>query len=369
MTQPLERQVKDRAAELGFALCGICAARPSDFGPELRRWLAEGRHGEMDWLASRVEVREDPRKLLEGARSIIMVADRLPGPEAIAGDDGADGGGETEAPAVPGRLARYAWVSDYHKVMKKRLFALADELRARHPAERFNVCVDTAPLPEREHAMRAGLGWVGKHTLLLHAEQGSHLMLGAIVTTLGLPADEPATDHCGSCRRCIDACPTDAITAAQQLDARRCISYLTIEHRSRIDPGFHEAMGDWLYGCDICQDVCPFVRKAERDRPAEAPPPGYEPKFTTLDAVRVLDWSEADRREAFVKSAMKRAKLEMMKRNALIVLGNRIRATDDAEEAATLRRRIEAVAADEREPAIVRRTAQDVRERLESATD
>jgi len=341
------------AFEQGFALCGICAARPSDHGQALRDWLGRGEHGEMVWLADHVEVREDPCRLLAGARSIIMAADRLPG-EHVRHD-----GGRSDDPDAPvGRIARYAWVSDYHKVMKRRLFRVADALRELAPEAKFKVCVDTAPLLEREHAARAGLGWVGKHTLLLNAEQGSHLMLGAILTTLELAADEPQTDHCGTCTRCIDACPTDAITP-YHLDARKCISYLTIEHRSEIDPAYHAAMGEWLYGCDICQDVCPFVRKAERYAP-DAPPAEYTPKFDRLDMLAVLDWDEQARRDAFMRSAMKRAKLDQMKRNALIVAGNHLR--QHKHEA--LRDRIERIAADPDEPAMVRGTAEQVLGRL-----
>lgn len=351
-------RVRSLAIEQGFALCGICPARPSDYGRALRDWLDRGEHGEMAWLAEHVEVREDPRKLLEGARSIILVADRLPGERAMP-----DGPTAQNVEPPVGRVARYAWISDYHKVMKKRLFGLADALREHDPEATFKVCVDTAPLLEREYAARAGLGWVGKHTLLLNAEQGSHLLLGAIVTTLDLPADEPETDHCGSCTRCIDACPTDAITP-YHVDARKCISYLTIEHRSEIDPQYHEAMGDWLYGCDICQDVCPFVRKAEREAP-DAPPEGYSRKFERLNLLDVLNWDEQARRDAFTRSAMKRAKLDQMKRNALIAAGNHLRTHDDSE----LRDRIECIVTDVDEPAMVRNTSRQVLQRLDDAED
>jgi epoxyqueuosine reductase len=311
----------------------------------------------MDYLARHVELRLDPRQLLPGARSVICVADRLPPPPEKGGEgEGEAGGGRR------GRVARYVHISDYHKVLKKRLIRLADALRQRRPEGEYRVCVDTAPLLEREHAMRAGLGWIGKHTLLLSRDLGSHLLLGAIVTTLDLAADARETDHCGTCRRCIEACPTQCITP-YSVDATRCISYLTIEHRSAIDPQLHEPMGAWLFGCDICQDVCPYVRKAERERPA-AMPAGYERKFGSLDLLEVLEWSEADRRAAFVKSAMKRAKLDMLKRNALIVAGNRLAEADDP----ALRERIERSAADPDEPELVRRTARAVRDQLAGKT-
>lgn len=348
--------VKRLAAEAGFALCGVAEARPSDHGRAFGDWLAQGKQGEMAWLAEHVQTRLDPRELLHGARSVICVADRLPPPERAPEVDVAAEQGE-------GRVARYAQISDYHKTIKKRLFALADALRGRWPDEQYRVCVDTAPIMEREHAQRAGLGWRGKHTLLLNRDVGSHLLLGEIVTTLAVAPDGAETDHCGSCTRCVEACPTDAITP-YSVDARRCISYLTIEHRSSIDPAYHEAMGDWLFGCDICQDVCPFVQRAEGrgdgagQSAPDAPtlPPGYERRAGAFDLAAVLDWDEEARREAFVKSAMKRAKLAMMKRNALIVAGNRLRRVADA----ALRGRIEAMACDASEEAMVRETARAV---------
>lgn len=351
MMRPDADQVRRLALEQGFTLCGICAARPSAHGDFFRRWLADGKHGEMAWLADNVEVRLDPRELLAAARSILVVADALPPTRC-----------EPKPAGMPGRVARYARISDYHKVMKKRLFAIADALRERHPDDAFRVCVDTAPLMEREHAQRAGLGWTGKHTLTLNRDRGSHLMLGAIVTTLDLPADPARTDHCGTCTRCIDACPTDAITP-YRVDATRCISYLTIEHRSTIDPAFHEAIGDWLFGCDICQDVCPFVQRAAAPHTGPGPeaeadtlPPGYAPTHAAFDVAEVIDWTEDERRAAFRGSAMKRAKLQMIRRNALIVAANHLRQRD----APALRQRIEAIAADPDEPALVSQTARQV---------
>jgi len=402
--------IKHHATELGFALCGICDAQPTDFAEHFRGWLTDGKHGEMDWLARNVDVRLDPGQLVEGAKSIIVVADVLPPSLGEGLGEGASrdrASKQTSSAAIPphpnpppggegvtARVARYAHISDYHKVMKKRLLKLADVLREQHLDHTFRVCVDTAPLLEREHAQRAGIGWTGKHTLTLNRDWGSHLMLGAILTTLGLRPDEPETDHCGSCTRCIDACPTDAITP-RSVDATRCISYLTIEHRSPIDPKFFEPMGDWIYGCDICQDVCPYVRKAEAAihhtrtsrgrKPADASsnrakppnaqdvtpphpgpppkgegekadlPPGYERKFASLDVREVLNWTEDDRRVAFQGSAMKRAKLDMIKRNALIVAGNHLRRHADPD----LRSRIVRLA-DADESAMVRQTAGDV---------
>ncbi|MBL4591447.1 MAG: tRNA epoxyqueuosine(34) reductase QueG, partial [Phycisphaerales bacterium] len=226
-----------------------------------------------------------------------------------------------------GRIARYARGKDYHKVMKKRLIALADELRVMFPDDDFRVFVDTAPVLERELAQRAGLGWTGKHTLTIHPKGGSYFLLGGILSTrrFATPVEqEPITDHCGSCTRCIDACPTDAITP-YAVDARRCISYLTIELRTEIDAEFHSAIGDWVYGCDICQEVCPHnsARTIEQLGPnAGTIHEAYTPMRDRFDLLEILGWTEDDRREAFKGSALKRAKLDMMQRNARIVLKN-----------------------------------------------
>lgn len=317
-----------RCGELGFALAGVTRAEASDQAAALREWLAQGKHGEMEWLARNVEERVDPGVMMPGARSIIMVADRYAG------------GGSVD-PALPtgaGRVARYARGDDYHEVMKKRLHALCDALRAEHPGAEFRAFVDTAPVLEREHALRAGLGWIGKHTLLIHRDLGSWLLLGGVLTTLEIepPAGQQrSADHCGTCTRCIDACPTRAITP-YSVDARRCISYLTIEHRGPIEREFHEAMGDWLFGCDVCQEVCPHNRSRDREGASdqtgesgvasrESVAPAYAPRRSSFDLLEVLGWSEDDRRRALAGSAMKRAKLEMWKRNARIVAENQAR--------------------------------------------
>ncbi len=269
-------------------------------------------HGSMAWMENHFDTRTDPGKLIDDARSILVVADVY-----CSRSDNQD------PPIEPGqgKVARYARGKDYHKQMKKRLMALADELREAHPQAAFKVFVDTAPVPERELAQRAGIGWVGKHTLIIHPKLGSYLFIGGIVMTLeaSAPESQPAiTDHCGSCTACIDACPTRAITD-HQVDARRCISYLTIEHRDAIEPELAAKIGDWIYGCDVCQEVCPH----NSPRPnAESANPVYQSQRWSFDLFEVIGWTEDDRREAFVGSAMKRAKLEMMRRNAQIVARN-----------------------------------------------
>ena len=227
------------------------------------------------------------------------------------------------------------------------------KLAAQYPDDVFRVCVDTAPVLEREHAQRAGLGAIGKHTLLIEQGVGSYLLLGEIITTLDLsPTPTPAdVDPCGSCTKCIDACPTDAITP-WSVDATRCISYLTIEHRTTIEKRFHEAMGDWIFGCDICQEVCPHNQPTERSSGASTNA-AYAPRQNTFDLLDVVGWDEQARREAFTKSAMKRAKLGMMKRNALIAAGNVLMKAD----CGMLRGQVEALAQDESQDEIVRDTA------------
>ncbi|MEC9374040.1 MAG: tRNA epoxyqueuosine(34) reductase QueG [Planctomycetota bacterium] len=347
--QAMAREVIDLCHAQGFARAGVCAARESEHEAALRDWLAAGKHGSMGWLAERVEQRLDPGRFFEGAKSLILVADQY------ASRAEGSGGRSEEAGARIGKVARYARGDDYHIVMKKRLHAVCDALAARFPDERFRAFVDTAPVLEREHAARAGLGWIGKHTLLIDPERGSYLLLGGIATTLDLeaPAEQRRVeDHCGTCTRCIDACPTDAITP-WSVDATRCISYLTIERREMIDPGLFEGMGDWIFGCDVCQEVCPHNSARAAGVRAGEVHPAYAPRREGFDLLEVLGWDEEARREAFRKSSMKRARLEMMKRNALIAAGNRLRVGDDA----ALRRRIEEIAADGAEDAMVRETA------------
>lgn len=338
---------------MGFALAGVCEARATDHARELKEWLADGRHGSMAWLAARLDERLDPARMLAGARSFILVADRY---DAGRSPTVAGGSGRL------GRIARYARGDDYHTVIKKRLHALADGLRAAHPAERFRSFVDTAPVLEREHAARAGLGWIGKHTLLIHPEVGSYVLLGGVLTTMALtppPEQAPVPDHCGTCTRCIDACPTGAITP-YSVDATRCVSYLTIERRGPVEPELFEGIGDWLFGCDVCQEVCPHNRArpgAGDGAGAHAP---YTPRREGFDVLDVLGWREDDRRAAFARSALKRARLDMMKRNALIVAGNTLARRADA----ALRSRVESVAQDLDESELVRSTARAVLARL-----
>lgn len=303
-------EIRNRARELGFDLTGIASAEPSRRREYLRRWLNDGQAGEMQYLNARVEEREDPNRYMPGARSIICVAVNYHVPlEPPA---------EADRP-FHGRIARYALGDDYHDWMKDRLHRLADWIRQIAPEAQTRACVDTAPVMEKELAQRAGIGWIGKNTCLIHREVGSWLLLGEILTTLDLPADDAESDHCGTCTRCIDACPTSALTAPYELDARRCVSYLTIEHRGAIEPELAVGIGDWLYGCDICQEVCPHNRRAP-----VATTTALGPRFPSgsLDAREVMNWTPEEYRARLKGSAMKRIKLPILQRNARIVAEN-----------------------------------------------
>lgn len=371
-SEQITRDVLAQCRDLGFALAGVADASPGRWAREFKAWLAAGKQGSMAYLERNAEERLDPGRVLPGARSVVMVADRY----ATRGE--APQSRADELPASPrGRIARYARGTDYHVVIKKRLHALCDALRVRFPGAAFRAFVDTAPVLERELAARAGLGWIGKHTLLIHPKQGSWMLLGGVLTTLELepPVEqEVVADHCGTCTRCIDACPTDAITP-YSVDASRCVSYLTIERRGPIDPALHEGIGDWLFGCDVCQEVCPHNGGKAAKQPATAGElrgkAAHEEELTrvrdeyraerdSFDLLEVLGWTAADRSRELSGSSMKRATLDMFRRNALIVLGNELRRRPDPALASRVRR----VSEDESEPELVRRTAREVAARI-----
>lgn len=379
----LGREVVRACLGLGFAAAGIARAELSSRGAELRAWLAEGKHGTMAWMEEYLDERLDVTQLLPGAKAVIVVADAYAAP----GDPGtADVSAEAErVRARPmGSIARYARGEDYHAVLKRRLKRLSDRLRALPVARAgtgeagFRSFVDTGPAMEREHAMRAGLGWIGKHTLLINPDLGSWFVLGGIATTLDIAPEPDAVhvaDHCGTCTRCIDACPTEAITP-YSVDARRCVSYLTIEHEGVIDKSLHTGIGDRLIGCDVCQEVCPFNRHQPGETDAIADESGgrsmrvneaYSPRRGSghaLPLLEVLGWTEADRTRVMTLSAAKRASLVMLRRNALIAAGNAVATGTAGIHAAAIRARILAVASDQSEDAVVRQTAAQVAERL-----
>jgi epoxyqueuosine reductase len=308
-TAELTISLKSQAAELGFALVGVCPAVSPQGATRLREWLAAGYAGEMHYLANRASAYEHPNSVLDGVRSLLLLG--LPYRTA------------EPAQCAPGqgKISCYAWgPADYHDVIHDKLHRLADYLRSVSPAAQVRGVVDTAPLLEREFAQLAGLGWVGKHTLLINRERGSWFFLAALLTDLELECDAPfAADHCGTCTACLDACPTDAFPSPYVLDATRCISYLTIELRDSIPHELREGLGEWLFGCDVCQDVCPWNRKAPiTTEPAFQPQPEQNP--VELRTLFTLD--DAAFRARFRHTPLWRSKRRGILRNAAIVLGN-----------------------------------------------
>ena len=299
----LAAEIKSFARQLGFHLVGIASAEPSHYRDYFRQWLNEGRAGEMGYLKNRFEERTNPATYLPGAQSVICVAINYFVPLEDAPAD-----------APHGKIARYALGEDYHELIKKRLHLLADRIRELAPEAQTRAAVDTAPVMEKELAARAGIGWVGKNTCVINEEIGSWIFLGEIITTLPLPADAPAIDRCGTCTRCIEACPTQAITGPYQLDASRCISYLNIEHRTPLES---PELAGWIYGCDICQDVCPWNKKA----PASSEP-AFAPRFSsgTINLQELMGWDEEQYRARLRGSAMKRVKLPVLKHNARLLM-------------------------------------------------
>lgn len=300
--------IKALAANLGFDRVGVAEARPIGRVPYLTEWLASGRAGSMAYLHRNRDIRCDPRQLLDGARSVIVVAMNYHQPEPPVGHEAVS----------RGRVAMYAWGDDYHKVVKRKLHTFVDRLREQL-SEPFDArcCVDTVPILERELAAAAGIGWIGKNTMVLHPDLGSYFFLGEVVTTLALKYDEPVADHCGSCTRCLDACPTAAFPAPYEMDASKCVSYLTIEHRDDIPAELHAAMGDWVYGCDECQAVCPYNRDAPVTAAFPVREPGPRPR---LDAM--MSDSDDTYRRILKGSAMNRATPAMLRRNAKIAARN-----------------------------------------------
>ena len=305
----LSASIKSAAHRIGFELVGIAPAVTPTGYHDLLDWIDRGHAGEMKYIERRRDAYEHPDRVLESARSVIML--------------GLNYRTEDPKPAQPnaGRVARYAWGSrDYHDVIRQKLKSLADVVHQHLPGCRTRGVVDNAPLLERDFARLAGLGWFGKNTMLINKRMGSWLFLAALLVDAELEYDQPhETSHCGTCTRCLDACPTDAFTGPYALDARRCISYLTIELRDAIPEPLREGMGNWLFGCDVCQDVCPWNRK---------PPPTGEPAFVPAeslapaDPLALLSLSDEAFAARFRESPLARPGRAGLLRNAAIVLGN-----------------------------------------------
>ncbi|MCR9292579.1 MAG: tRNA epoxyqueuosine(34) reductase QueG [bacterium] len=305
----LTEELKERAKELGFVLAGVAPAAAPGRLQLLYDWLDSNQHGQMSYLETRREAYSHPDSVLNGCRSVLMLA--LPYSSSRAER-------ETESSSISparGRVARYAQSpEDYHDVIHRRLKKLKQWLLSKHPHAAIRGIVDTAPFLEREFAELAGLGWVGKNTLLLNREWGSYFFLAALLTDLPLDSDAPTTSgHCGTCTACLDHCPTAAFPKPYVLDARRCISYLTIEERDEIPEGLADHLDGWIFGCDICQEVCPWNR---RERPAD---PELAPLTKTLDLLDVLQIDDNSFRNRFRKSAFWRPRRRGLVRNAILL--------------------------------------------------
>lgn len=296
--------IKERARAEGFTKVGIVsAASLEDEGRRLKQWLARGYHGTMSWMARDVEKRANPREIFPQARSVVVVALNYYTPH------------RHEQNSATGKVSRYAWGDDYHDVVAEKLRALLAWIKDQDPQAEGKVCVDIQPVMDKAWAVRAGLGWIGKHSNVITPEYGSWVFIGELLLNLELEYDaERVEDHCGTCTLCIDACPTSAITEPYVVDSNRCISYATIELRTpELPPAIEQNLSGWMYGCDICQDVCPWNRfeQATHD-PRFAPRPGN----VNAELRDIVELSHDAYVERFRGSAMKRAKLAGLQRNA-----------------------------------------------------
>ncbi len=302
-------KLKAEASRLGFALSGVCPAVTPTGVHNLNLWIDSGYAGQMHYLPDRREAYAHPDSILDGVKSLLMLGRvyRTTEPSPTVADTG--------------RVSRYSWGRDYHDRIHDDLRSLAGSLSEMVPDARVRGVVDTAPLLEREFAQRAGLGWIGKNSLLLNRQAGSWFFLAALLTDIELDYDPPEeADHCGSCTACLDACPTDAFVAPYVLDSRRCISYLTIELRDAIPDSLREGLGDWVFGCDVCQEVCPWNHRVPPSDEADFTP---RPDSDPLPLAALFDLDEAAFRKRFRSSPLWRARRRGLLRNAAINLGNR----------------------------------------------
>ena len=314
MSEPLTKeQIRQWGEALGFERVGFAPAiEPASSRDRLLTWLDRGYHASRAWMGRDPLRRVDPEQILEGARSVIAVALVYQAPEPV--------------PAATGlpKISRYARGDDYHEVIGAKLRRLAEQIREAVPDARIRVGCDTSPILEKAFAESAGLGWIGKNTCLLHPRLGSWFFLGEIFTTIPFPPDPRITDLCGSCTRCLDACPTGAFPEPYVLDSNRCISYRNIEHRGPHPDSWRTEMGEWLVGCDICQEVCPWNRKAPTSREGR-----FAPRLE-LTGARAEEWEQmedAEYRERVRGTAITRIKPADMRRNAALVRENRARSS------------------------------------------
>lgn len=305
----LSREVRRIASDLGFAACGITRPQASRTAAALDQWLAKGYHGSMKYMERQAAVRRDPRLAWPQCRSIVVVLDNYARRDSTAHGQY--------------RVARYAQGKDYHRVMKDRLRRLGDALTSCAGSGSYRSYVDAGPIPERELAWLAGLGWVGKNTMLLNPQIGSYTFIGVLLTDLLLEPDQPfEADRCGSCTRCLEACPTGAFPEPRVLDATRCISYLTIELRGEIPDGLREPIGEWLFGCDVCQEVCPWNVKFAPDPVQRSFEHDSSRPWPELDRLQVV--GEAEFSSLFGDTALTRATAQGIRRNAAVVAANRL---------------------------------------------
>ena len=303
----ITKLIKEKAVEVGFHKVGIVKVEPlENEGVNLQNWLGKNFHGEMKWMEREPEKRSNPKILFPEAKSLIVVAMNYYTPHKHEND------------LDKGKISRYAWGDDYHDVVKEKLWELFNWIKIKEPDTKGKVCVDTAPIMDKAWAVKAGLGWLGKHTNVITKDYGSWVFLGEILISLELDyEEEQIDDHCGSCTACIEACPTDAITP-YLVDSRACLSYATIELRSpNLPSNIAENMDGWLYGCDICQDVCPwnkFQKPSDEER--------FEPRpnNATPNLKEILSLTPEEYARKFRKSAIKRAKITGIKRNANALL-------------------------------------------------
>lgn len=299
--QSASELIKRQASALGFFACGIAQSGfLEDHQPRLRNWIDKGSHGEMEWMARNMDKRLDPGQLVDNARSVIVVLQNYFPSQSLP-------------PDADYLISRYAYGEDYHFVIKRKLRKLADFMQNNIASHNWRCFTDSAPVLERAWAVKAGLGWIGKNSMLITPRNGSYFFIGELITDLELDYDKPSGgDYCGDCNRCIEACPTNAIGSDRSIDARRCISYLTIEKKGDLPEVFSGAYKQWVFGCDICQEVCPWNRFSK---------PHNEPSFNLPADIGKMnrdDWetlSQDDFKEKFRKSPLKRAKYEGIKRN------------------------------------------------------
>ena len=305
----LKTQLLSFARQIGFDSCRIAPCSEPAHASEFQEWLRQGAHGEMNYMQRGEEKRCDPQKVLPGARSIVVLALNYFQGEQVQ---------RSPRPAgATGRIARYAWGEDYHEVIAAKLNKIDQFLRGFGGQQKCYV--DTGPVLERDHAAQAGIGWHGKNTMLIDERLGTWFFLAELLTTLELPADEPVAEHCGTCERCIAACPTGAITAPHRIDARRCISYLTIELKGAIPLELRPLIGDRIFGCDDCLDVCPWNRFAQVSRETAF---AVRQSTTGMSLREYLELSDAEFRDLFKNSPIKRIKRRGFLRNVCVALGN-----------------------------------------------